>query len=126
MTNTDKNGKPLTEHADMFGAILEVTGWRVPAVPAGRVGKLATALLASGATAADIRERFGTADPGNGWWWRRDTWQGRAGNDPGERDLRENCGRWEKPVAVALPAPRPAGFDALAEWYERQKQDADA
>jgi hypothetical protein len=94
----------MTPHADMFGAILDVTGWRVPAVPAGRVGKLATALLASGASAADIRERFGTVDPGNGWWWRRDTWQGRAGNDPNEKDLRENCGRWTRAIAVAAPS----------------------
>jgi hypothetical protein len=106
-----------TPHADMFGAILEVTGWRVPAVPAGRVGKLATALLASGATPSDIRERFGTVDPGNGWWWRRDTWQGQKGNDPNERDLRENCGRWTRAIAVAVTVKQqaPAGWAALDE-----------
>ena len=101
MPEENPHPRTLTPHQDMFGAILDVTGWTCPAVPEGRVGKLATALLASGATAADIRERFGQTDPGNGWWWRRDTWQGRAGNDPGERDLRENCGRWKRAIAVA-------------------------
>ncbi len=114
MTAEADGPRILTSHQDMFGAILEVTGWACPAVPHGRVGKLATALLASGATAQDVRERFGQTDPGNGWWWRRDTWQGRAGNDPGERDLRENCGRWKRPIAADNFAPVSAVSKMLA------------
>ena len=107
----------MTPHADMFGAILEVTGWTVPAVKATRVGALARDLLASGATPADIRERFGTVDPGNGWWWRRDTWQGRKGNDPNEKDLRENCMRWARATAVMLPTA-PLGMSNLQRMVE--------
>ena len=115
----DATPRKLSEHADMFGAIQEVTGWECPAVPRGRIGKLATALLESGATAADIRERFGQHDPCNGWWWRRDTWQGRAGNDPGERDLRENCNRWKRAVAVQLPSTPAGAMLAYAQELRR-------
>jgi hypothetical protein len=114
--------RAVSAHSAMFGAILDVTGWRVPAVPAGRVGKLATALLASGASADAIRERFGTVDPGEGWWYYKADWRGKQGQRPSEAALRENCMIWDAPIAVALPEP--AGFDGLRRFLERH-QDAD-
>jgi hypothetical protein len=104
-------GPQVSTQSEMFGALLEVTGWRVPAVSPSRVGKLARDLLAAGVFPYDVRLRFGTLDPGEGWWWFRDDWRGRLGQRPDEKGLRECAGRWEQ--AVAVQVREPAGFAAL-------------
>lgn len=117
----DNTGPRVATQQDMFGAILTVTGWRVPAVPAGRVGKLAKDLLASGVFPHDVLLRFGTTDPGEGWWWYTSDWRGQKGQRPDEKGLRECAGKWEQAVAVQLPAAReaePAGFAALRAFRE--------
>lgn len=117
----------VSTQAEMFGAILAVTGWRVPAVSAGRVGKLARDLLAAGVFPHDVVLRFGTTDPGEGWWWYKDDWRGKRGDRPSENALRECAGKWEQPVAVQLPsvtrpALEPAGFAALRARREARGQ----
>lgn len=102
----DTDGPVVATHSQMFDAVLQVTGWRVPAVSPGRVGKLARDLLAAGIFPADVVLRFGRTDPGNGWWYWRDDWRGKKGDMPNEGALRECAGKWELPVAVQMPARR--------------------
>ena len=121
---SDGDAPAIATQQEMFGAILAVTGWRVPAVSAGRVGKLAKDLLASGVFPHDVVLRFGTADPGEGWWWYSSDWRGQKGQRPDEKALRECAGKWEQGVAVQLASPaqtrvmEPAGFAALRAFRE--------
>ena len=120
----DTDAPAIATQKEMFGAILTVTGWRVPAVSAGRVGKLAKDLLASGVFPHDVLLRFGTTDPGEGWWWYSSDWRGQKGQRPDEKALRELAGKWEQAVAVQLPAAReaePAGFAALRAFREARQ-----
>ena len=121
---SDGDGPKVATQQDMFGAILAVTGWRVPAVSAGRVGKLARDLLAAGVFPHDVALRFGTTDPGEGWWWYKDDWRGKLGQRPDEKALRECAGKWELAVAVQLapkPVNEPAGFAALRAFREARQ-----
>lgn len=110
----DDGPKVVTQN-DMFGAVLEVTGWKVPAVPRGRVGKLASDLLATGIFPHDVVLRFGRTDPGNGWWYWRDDWRGRKGQMPNEAALREGVCLFDLATAVQLPARQTSKYaDALS------------
>lgn len=111
---------PVT-HRDMVAAILAVTGWKIPAMSGARVGRLARDLLEAGVFPHDLLYRFGTVDPGHGWWWFRDDWRGRLGQQPDEKGLRESAGRWEQPTAVQLPGSEPAGFRALRAYREARQ-----
>ena len=121
----DNTGPRVATQQDMFGAILAVTGWRVPAVSAGRVGKLAKDLLASGVFPHDVVLRFGRTDPGHGWWYWRDDWRGKRGDMPNESALRECAGKWEQPVAVQLGAARDTGnkWAGVMAWAEGQGEE---
>jgi len=99
---TTDPGRLLTSQQQMFQAILDVTGWTVPAVASGRIGKLAAALLKSGGSADDMRRYFGTVDTGEWWYW-RDDWRGQRGQAPNEPAIRENWLAWQRPVAVQIP-----------------------
>jgi hypothetical protein len=106
----------IATHKDMVAAILEVTGWRIPAVSGARVGKLAKDLLAAGVFPHDVALRFGASDPGNGWWWYTADWRGKLGQRPDEKGLRECAGKWELAVPVTLARvgqSEPAGYAAL-------------
>ena len=118
----------VATHAEMVDAILAVTGWIIPAnISGARVGKIAKDFLASGLFPHDVRLRFGTVDPGSGWWYYRDFWLGQRGERPNEYALRQCAGKWEQPVAVSLPsvtrpALEPAGFAALRARREARGQ----
>jgi len=108
--------RTLTGQQDMFQAILDVTGWTVPAMAPGRIGKLAAALLKSGGSAADMLYRFGTVDPGEGWWYWRDDWRGQRGQAPNEPAIRENWLAWRRPAAVHTPVGTAQGRQASSRF----------
>lgn len=116
-----EDGPKVVRHQDMVDALLAVTGWVIPAnISGARVGKLAKDFLASGIFPHDILLRFGTDDPGNGWWYYKDFWLGQRGERPNEYALRQCALKWEQPVAVQVPTREPAGFQALRQMSERQ------
>ena len=120
---SDGDGPKVATQQDMFGAILAVTGWRVPAVSAGRVGKLAKDLLATGIFPHDVLLRFGRVDPGNGWWYWRDDWRGKRGDMPNENALREGVCKFDLPVAVQLPAAQTSKWAGVMAWAEGQSEE---